>query len=130
MNHSTYVSGEGTLVDGIGRTVWAECSRALHASAFILGVRMPAGTVATGVECEAFRRWIDALPEQGNEALVQVRQWGFTYDLAALRAQLTRALEVNPTGFGCRGVARRLLDLLGRLHGATCFLLEEAPPGR
>jgi hypothetical protein len=128
MNQSTYVSGEGTLADTTGRTVWANCPRALVASAFILGARMPVGSVATGVECESFRRWIDALPEQGNEALVQLRQWGYTYDLPALRAQLKRAVEAHPAGAGCRGVARRLLDLLGRLQGAVCFLLEEGPP--
>jgi hypothetical protein len=130
MNQSTFVSGEGTLADTASGTIWSDCSRALHASAFLLGARVPVGTVATGVECEAFRRWIDALPEQGNDSLVQLRQWGYTYDLAALRVQLKRALEVHPAGIACRGVARRLLDLLGRLQGAVCFLLEEGPPGR
>ena len=43
MNQSTYVSGEGTLADRSGRTVWATCPRALMASAFILGARVPAG---------------------------------------------------------------------------------------
>src|SRR5947209_3661802 len=46
-----------------------------------------AGPVATGSECDAFRRWIDGLTGEGNEALVQVRECGFTYDLAALRLQ-------------------------------------------
>jgi hypothetical protein len=82
--------------------------------------------VATGGECEAFRRWIDGLTAEGHEALVQVRQYGFTYDLPALRVQLARALEVAPDGPASRGVGRRLLDLLGRLQGAACFLLEES----
>jgi hypothetical protein len=87
---------------------------------------VPAGAVAKGLECDAFRTWIDGLTEEGNEALVQVRQWGFTYDLTALQTQLRRALEANPpNGLMGRIVARRLLELLGRLQGAVCFLLEE-----
>jgi hypothetical protein len=100
--------------------------RALVASISSEGIRVfHAGAVATGSECEAFRRWIDGLTGEGNEALVQVREYGFTYDLVALRVQLSRALEAYPAGVACRGVGRRLLDLLARVQGAACFLLEE-----
>jgi hypothetical protein len=87
------------------------------------GVR-PAGTVAVGRECDAFRRWIDALPAEGYEAVLQLRECGFTYDLAGLGAQLGRALRACPSQEPAK-VGRRLLALLSRLEGAACFLLEE-----
>jgi hypothetical protein len=106
-------------------------ARALLASFCIGGTNaVPAGAIATGSECEAFRRWIDGLTVEGNEALMQLREWGFTYELATLRRQLSRALEVRPPEEpGCRGVGRRLLELLARLQHAACFLLEEWPYG-
>jgi hypothetical protein len=119
------------VIDGIGQATAgaraAGTARALVAS-FSAGGRgaVPAGAVATGVECEAFRRWIDSLAAEGHEALLQLRECGFSYDLAALRAQLARAMQATPAGPGCRGVARRLLELLSRLQGAACFFLEEA----
>jgi hypothetical protein len=92
----------------------------------VRGTRVvPAGAVATGGECEEFRRWVDTLAAEGNEALVQVRQWGFTYDLKALQVQLSRALLVSTPAPVCRRVGRRLLELLARLQDAACFLLEE-----
>ena len=102
--------------------------RALLAS-FCLEGRTPvqAGPVATPAECEAFRRWLDELPPQTYQALLQVRWHGFTYDLAALHAQLTRALGAVPPGPEGGMVGRRLLVLLAQLRGATCFLLEEGP---
>jgi hypothetical protein len=113
----------GAIVAPVGESV-----RALRAYFSVSGARVvSAGAVATGLECDAFRRWIDGLQEEGNEALVQVRQWGFTYDLSALQVQLRRALEANPPeGLAGWGVGRRLLELLARLQGAACFLLEEA----
>jgi hypothetical protein len=102
-------------------------ARALLAFFSARGARVvPAGTVAPALECDAFRTWIDGLKEEGNEALVQVRQWGFTDELSALQTQLRRALEATPPN-GLMGliVAWRLLTLLGRLQGAVCFLLEE-----
>jgi hypothetical protein len=76
--------------------------------------------VATGLECDDFRCWIDGLKEEGNEALVQLRQWGFTYDLSALQLQLRRALQASPPqGTAGRGVGRRLLELLARLQGGA-----------
>src|SRR4051812_21541450 len=83
------------------------------------------GPVATGPECEAFRGWVDGLVRDGHETLLQLRQCGFTDDLAKLRAQLTRALQAGPAGPVCRAVGQRLLDLLARLPGAACFFLEE-----
>jgi hypothetical protein len=90
----------------------------------------PAGPVAAGAECDAFRLWVEGLPPAGHQSLVQLREWGFTYDLAGLRAELARALQAVPPGPGCGGVVRRLLGLLARLPGAVCFLLEEARSGR
>jgi hypothetical protein len=84
--------------------------------------------VAVGRECEAFRRWIDSLAPEGNEAVLQLRQCGFTYDLAGLGAQLGRALQTC-TRREPAEVGRRLLGLLSGLEGASCFLLEEGPLG-
>jgi hypothetical protein len=126
MKQSIQPVGEWKRHDSAGPA----CDPALLAYFSVSGTRVvPAGAVATGLECDAFRRWIDGLQEEGNEALVQVRQWGFTYDLSALQVQLRRALEANPPeGLAGWGVGRRLLELLARLQGAVCFLLEEKRP--
>jgi hypothetical protein len=91
----------------------------------------PGGAVATGKESAAFRLWIDSLPPAGNEALVQLRECGFAYDLAALKVQLGRALQVGPIGPLSRVVGQRVLALLAVHREATCFFLEESerPPG-
>jgi hypothetical protein len=86
----------------------------------------PAGAVALGGECEAFRRWVDGLAAEGNEAVLQIRQYGFTYDLAGLRSQLCRALLACPQQPAAARVGRRLLELLSRLEGGACLLLEES----
>jgi hypothetical protein len=88
----------------------------------------PAGPVAAGIgECEAFRLWVDGLAPEGNEALMQLRQYGFTCDLVTLAAQLRRALEAGPAGPVSRIVGQRLLGLLARLPPEGCFFLEEGP---
>ena len=62
------------------------------------GLTVPAGTVAAGHECAAFRLWIDDLPAAGNDALLQLRGCGFAYDLLELEAQLRQALRCGPAG--------------------------------
>ncbi len=89
-----------------------------------------AGPVAAGAECDAFRLWVEGLPPGRHQSLLQLREWGFTYDLAGLQTELARALHAVPPGPGCGGVVRRLLGLLARLQGAACFLLEEKRSGR
>jgi hypothetical protein len=87
------------------------------------GTLWSAGAVAVGGECTAFRCWIDGLPPQGNDAILQLRQSGFTYDLGALDAQLRRALQQGPAGPLVRLVAQRLLTLLAVHRNAGCLLL-------
>jgi hypothetical protein len=87
---------------------------------------LPAGAVASGKECSAFRLWIDGLPARGNDALLQLRSCGFSYDLDNLRAQLFRALRDGPAGPLARIVGQRVLDLLAAHRDAVCFLLEES----
>jgi hypothetical protein len=89
------------------------------------GLTVPAGTVAAGQECAAFRLWIDDLPAAGNDALLQLRGCGFAYDLAELEAQLRQALRCGPAGPMARIVGKRVLNLLANHHNAVCFLLEE-----
>ncbi len=91
----------------------------------------PGGAIATGKESAAFRLWIDSLPPEGNAALLQLREYGFAYDLAELKDQLGRALQVGPVGPLSRVVGQRLLALLVVHREATCFFLEEGerPPG-
>jgi hypothetical protein len=84
-----------------------------------------AGVVAAGRECAAFRQWIDGLPEPGNGALLQLRQYGFVYDLCELEAALRRALRDGPAGPLARLVGQRVLDLVTAHPGAVCFFLEE-----
>jgi hypothetical protein len=88
------------------------------------GRLVSAGAVAAGAECEAFRLWVDGLAPEGAGALVQLRQYGFTYELADLEAQLRRALGGGPAGPLTRLVAQRLLALLAGRPEAACFLLE------
>jgi hypothetical protein len=94
------------------------------------GTVAPAGSVATGRESAAFRLWIDSLPAEGNEALMQLRECGFAYDLAQLQNQLARALRAGPAGPLTRVVGQRVLALLAAHRTASCFLLEEGerPP--
>jgi hypothetical protein len=89
------------------------------------GLTVPAGVVAAGRECAAFRLWIDGLPEPGNSALLQLRQYGFVYDLPELEAELRRALQDGPAGPLARIVGQRVLDLVAAHPGAVCFFLEE-----
>jgi hypothetical protein len=89
------------------------------------GSTLPAGVVAAGRECAAFRQWIDGLSPSGTDALMQLREYGFVYDLDGLENQLMHALAAGPTGPLTRIVAQRLLDLLAAHYGAVCFLLEE-----
>jgi hypothetical protein len=89
------------------------------------GLTVPAGVVAAGRECSAFRLWIDDLPESGNDVLLQLRGCGFAYDLAELEAQLRQALRCGPAGPLARIVGQRVLELLASHHGAVCILLEE-----
>jgi hypothetical protein len=101
------------------------CAQLLLTFVFVQGAARPGGAVAIGRECEAFRRWVDGLGTEGNDALLQIRQYGFTYDPAALRAQLGRALlGCEPQGLPAR-VGRRLLEMLAGLDGTACVLLEE-----
>jgi hypothetical protein len=106
-----------------------EATRALVAFVCVEGLRAsPAGAVALGRECDAFRDWVDGLAAEGNEVVLQIRQYGFTYDVAGLRVQLYRALLACPQqGTAPARVGRRLLELLSRLEGAACLLLEERP---
>lgn len=85
----------------------------------------PPSVVATGRESAAFRLWVDDLPEEGNEALMQLRACGFAYDLAQLQQQLLQALRAAPAGPMTRIVGQRVLDLLAAHRGASCFVLEE-----
>jgi hypothetical protein len=89
------------------------------------GRTIPAGVVAADRECAAFRLWIDNLSPAGVDALIQLRECGFVYDLDGLEAQLLRALNAGPVGPLTRIVAQRLLDLLAHHAGAVCLLLEE-----
>jgi hypothetical protein len=89
------------------------------------GQTIPAGVVATGQECAAFRVWIDSLPPSGIDALIQLREYGFVYDLDGLEAQVLQALHNGPAGPVTRIVAQRLLNLLATHAGAVCLLLEE-----
>jgi hypothetical protein len=97
------------------------------------GQLVSAGAVAAGAECEAFRLWVDGLTPSGVGALVQLRHYGFTYDLAALAAELQGALGGGPAGPLTRLVGQRLLALLAGHPEAACFLLEgsaDAVPAR
>jgi hypothetical protein len=85
----------------------------------------PAGVVASGRECTAFRLWIDDLPLEGYGVLQQLRGCGFAYDLIDLETQLIHALRAGPAGPLARIVGQRLLDLLAGHHDAACFFLEE-----
>ncbi len=89
------------------------------------GRAAPAGVVATGRECAAFRLWIDDLPAEGYGALLQLRACGFAYDLIDLETQLIHALRKRQAGPLARIVGQRLLDLLADHHDAACFFLEE-----
>jgi hypothetical protein len=89
------------------------------------GLTVPAGVVASGRECAAFRQWIDELPGEGLGALLQLRQYGFVYDLGELEAQLFRALRDRPAGPLARIVGQRVLNLLAAHPSAVCFFLEE-----
>jgi hypothetical protein len=89
------------------------------------GQTVPAGVVARDRECTAFRAWIDNLPPSGIDALIQLREYGFVYDLDGLAAQLVKALNTVPSGPLTRIVGQRLLDLLSGHVGAECMLLEE-----
>ncbi len=89
------------------------------------GRTVAAGDVALGRECAAFRLWIDDLPAQGNDALMQLRGCGFAYDLASLKEQLLRALRDGPAGPLARIVGQRVLSLLSTHPDAICFFLEE-----
>ena len=89
------------------------------------GRTAPAGVVAAGIECTAFRRWIDDLPVEGYGVLMQLRGCGFAYDLIDLETQLIHALRQGPAGPLARIVGQRLLDLLAVHHDAICFFLEE-----
>jgi hypothetical protein len=126
MNQTSSVHGGGQ--NGLA----GSRSRPAHAllASFCVAGRAPvsAGAVATPTECEAFRHWLDELPPEDYEALLQVRRHGFTYDVAALHAQLSRALAAVPPGPEGDAAGRRLLGLLAQLAGATCFLLEEGLP--
>jgi hypothetical protein len=86
------------------------------------GLLICAGVVAAEEECAAFRLWADGLPAKGHEALTQLRQYGFVYDLGRLEAELKRAL---PHASLVRTAGQRLLGLLARGRGAACFLLGE-----
>jgi hypothetical protein len=105
-----------------------EPTSALHLRAHFRersGLTAPAGIVASGTECAAFRLWIDDLPEEGSGALLQLRQYGFVYDLSELEAQLFCALRDGPAGPLARIVGQRVLDLLAAHPSAVCFFLEE-----
>ena len=123
--------GEGIQPPASATLTWAERCRDESGSALMAFFctqekgSIMVGPVATGPECEAFRGWVDGLVREGHETLLQLRQCGFTYDLAKLRAQLSRALQTGPTETVCWIVGQRLLDLLSRLPGAACFFLEE-----
>jgi hypothetical protein len=94
------------------------------------GKVMPAGDVAVGGECAAFRSWVDGLPPQGHDAILQLRQSGFTYDLGELEAQLRRALRLQSAGPIAWRVGQRVLELLAMHRNADCFLLDlEQPAG-
>jgi hypothetical protein len=89
------------------------------------GQTIPAGVLAADREYTSFRGWIDNLPPTGADALIQLREYGFVYDLDGLETQLLRALNSGPTGPLTRIVGQRLLDLLAAHAGAVCLLLEE-----
>jgi hypothetical protein len=89
------------------------------------GQTIPAGVVASGQECTSFRIWIDSLPQAGTDALIQLREYGFVYDLDGLEAQLLHALHNGHAGPLTRIVGQRLLNLLAAHSGAVCLLLEE-----
>jgi hypothetical protein len=89
------------------------------------GQTIPAGVVAADRECAAFRLWVDNLAPTGIDALIQLRECGFVYDLDRLETQLHHALNAGPVGPLTRIVAQRLLDLLASRAGAVCLLLEE-----
>ncbi len=90
------------------------------------GQTTPAGVVAADRECTAFGLWVDNLAPDGIDALRQLRECGFVYDLDALQAQLHHALNAGPVGPLTRIVAQRLLQLLASRNGAVCLLLEES----
>jgi hypothetical protein len=106
-----------TLQEGAGRLRAWFVDRA--------GRELPASVVAVGAEAEAFRRWVDDLPPAGNEALMQLRQYGFICDLAALEAELLHTLTTGPAGPLARAVGQRVLDLLAGRGDAVCLLLDE-----
>jgi hypothetical protein len=68
---------------------------------------------------------VDNLVPTGIDALIQLRECGFVYELDALESQLHQALNAGPIGPLTRIVAQRLLDLLAARNGAVCLLLEE-----
>jgi hypothetical protein len=97
---------KGELVDHDGRFLWA-------------------AVVAEDSESAAFRRWVNSLPATGNDALMQLRQYGFTYELARLEDQLRRALLHGFAGSLARIVGQRLLALLATCPSAACLLVGE-----
>jgi hypothetical protein len=113
-----------------------------HDSLQTLGVRLkagladgggtvrPAGDVAVGGECAAFRSWVEALPPQGNHAILQLRELGFTYDLGELESQLRRALRLQPAGPLVWRVGQRVLELLAMHRNSGCFLLDMEQPAK
>jgi hypothetical protein len=81
--------------------------------------------LAMGREGAAFRFWVDSLPTEGNEELMQLRGCGFSYDIDELEAELFRALRDGPAGPLARIVGQRLLDLLADHRDAACIFMEQ-----
>ena len=83
-----------------------ECLRAHFCAP--MGRPLPAGPVAAGRECLAFRLWVDGLAEQGNEALLQLPdKYRFPLVLCYLEGKTNEA-AAHELGWPAGSMSRRL----------------------